>query len=379
MTSLRILFVHASDEAYGADRMLHLVATGFRDRGHVPLVLLPADAEPGWLSARLEADGIAVERAELAVARRRYFQLRALPGVLRALRRARREVRAAALRHRADVIHVNTSALLVGAILGHPGGARLVWHVHEIVVQPRLVAWLFRLLPVLRADRVIAISEAVRRHLTPGGRFRRRVVTVHNGLPLRPPAPAIDRHREPLVACVGRLNRWKGQADFVAAAGLLASRFPTARFLIAGDPPPGEPERLVELETQRRAAGLEDRVELAGFVEDGAAIFERAAVAVVPSLWPEPFGLVVLEAMQAGCAVVATDHGGAAEMIEHERSGLLVPPGDPERLAAAIARVLDDPAFGDALGAAARARAEREFGVAAMLDGIERVYAGLRR
>jgi glycosyltransferase involved in cell wall biosynthesis len=288
-------------------------------------------------------------------------------------------VRTAAIRHRADVIHVNTSALLVGAILGRPGGARLVWHVHEIVVRPRPVAWLFRLAPPLRADRVIAISDAVRRHLTPLGRFHRRVTTVHNGLPLRPPTPPADRHREPLVACVGRLNRWKGQADFLAAAALLAGRFPTARFLIAGDPPPGEPERLAELETQRRAAGLEDRVELAGFVEDGAAIFERAAVAVVPSLWPEPFGLVVLEAMQAGSAVVATDHGGAAEMIEHERSGLLVPPADPERLAAAIARILDNPAFGEALGTAARARAEREFGVAAMLDGIERVYDEVRR
>jgi glycosyltransferase involved in cell wall biosynthesis len=251
--------------------------------------------------------------------------------------------------------------------------------VHEIVVSPRLMAWLFRMAPPLAADRVIAISDAVRRHVSPRGLLGDRVVTVHNGLPHRTAPTGGDRFTRPLVACVGRLNRWKGQSVFVDAIARLDGRFPDARFLIAGDAPPGEPEPREQLVARIHAAGLDERIELAGFVEDGATIFEGAAIAVVPSIWPEPFGLVVLEAMRAGCTVIATDHGGAVELIEHDRSGLLVPPGDAAALAEAIARVLGDPALGVALGAAGRARAEHDFGVPAMLDGIEAVYAGLGR
>jgi glycosyltransferase involved in cell wall biosynthesis len=254
-----------------------------------------------------------------------------------------------------------------------------VWQVHEIVVRPRGMAWLFRMLPPLTADRVIAVSEAVRTHLTPMGRFRRRVVTVHNGLPDRASAPVADLRTEgrPLVAFVGRLNRWKGYDLFVEAVARIADRHATADFVIAGDAPPGEEWRTADLGQRLADAGLEGRVRTLGFVADGAAIADAADIVVVPSRWPDPFPTVVLEAMRAGTAVIASDHGGAPEMIADGVSGILVPPGDVVALADAIGRLIDAPEERARIGSAGRERVASRFTLQAMVDGVEQTYRDL--
>lgn len=375
-----VLVVHGSDEAYGADRVLYDLLVGLRARGWRPHVMLPDDVSPGWLSAQLRAAGIPVERAGLAPARRRYLAPRALPAFVRAMLRARRRIRGRAIELGACVVHVNTSALLVGALLGRPGGASVVWQVHEIVVRPRPLAALFRIVPPLAAGRVVAVSDAVRRHLIAVGPFRRRIVTVRNGIPPRDPAPHPGLNGAgPLVAFVGRLNRWKGYEVFVEAVRLVAPGAPDARFVVAGDPPPGEEWRADDLRQRVAAAGLEGRLQLAGFVEDGAAVFDAADVVVVPSTWPEPFGLVTVEAMRAGCAVIASAHGAAPELIEDGRTGLLVPPGDAAALAGALARVLGDDDLRARLASAARERVAREFSVERMVTGVEAVYRDVCR
>ena len=368
-----VLFVHPSDEAYGADRVLLRMATGLAARGWRTRVLLSDDQAPGWLSAQLAEAGIAVARGPLAPARRRYLRPLGLPGYVRRLVRARRWIRSQASAFGAAVVHVNTSALLVGALIGRPGGARLAWHVHEIVVRPRLAAWAFRLAPVLAADRVIAISTAVRDHVSPHGFRRGRIDVVPNGLEER---PVVDRPAggPPVVAFVGRLNRWKGYEVFVDAAARLAPEFPDARFVVAGDPPEGEAWRSDALRARLASLGLTDRVEVAGFEPDVPALLDRVDVVAVPSTWPEPFGLVTLEAMRAGRPVAATAHGGTVDLVDEGRTGLLVPPGDAVALASAIATLLRDPGLRGRMGAAARARFMAGFTLATFLDGIEGGY-----
>lgn len=97
----------------------------------------------------------------------------------------------------------------------------------------------------------------------------------------------------------------------------------------------------------------------------------------VPSIWPEPFGLVILEAMRAGCAVVATAHGGAVEIIEHGRSGLLIAPGSVPALTDGIARLLRDPAFRSRISTEARKRVAHDFTAMRATDEMERVYREL--
>jgi glycosyltransferase involved in cell wall biosynthesis len=373
MTDLAVMFVHPSDEAYGADRVLLQMAVGLRRRGWRIRVLLSDDQPPGWLSSRLAEESIAVARGPLAPARRRYLRIRGLVEYIRRLRRARAWIRSEASAFSPNVIHVNTTALLVGALLGRPRDARIVWHVHELVTRPRFVNWVFRFAPALTATRVVAISRAVRDHVSIPLVGHRNVILVQNGIEDRPAVP-LPPSDSPLVAFAGRINRWKGWDVFLDAAAVVAPEFPTARFLVAGDTAPGEEWRTDSLQARLGRLGIADRVDVVGYSDDVPGLLDKAAIVVVPSIWPEPFGLITLEGMRAGRAVIATAQGGALDLIEDGRSGLLVAPGDTGALARAIRSLLADPGMRAELGDAARRRALGRFSETRFIDGIERVY-----
>jgi glycosyltransferase involved in cell wall biosynthesis len=372
-----ILFVHPSDEAYGADRILlsvvgAAVADGLRAR-----VLLPDDTSPGWLTDRLREMGVPVNRGPLAPARRRYLTVRRLPAFIAMLVTGARFVRAEARDLNAGIVYVNTSALLTAALVGRPGGARLVWHVHELVTRPRILAWIFRCAPVLTADRVIAISDAVRHHITPAGLGKGKVVRIYNGVdPTTFGLPSTRRPDQPRVAFIGRLNRWKGYEFFLSAASRVAPEFPAARFQFYGSPPGGEEWRTGALAADVERLGMAARTDIAGFQHDLPSLLRAIDVVVVPSQWPEPFGLSLLEAMSAGCAVIAANHGAAPELVEDRLSGLLVSPHDVQALARALRSLLLDPELRQSLGARARERASA-FSERSFVSEIQRVLLEL--
>ena len=372
----RILFLHPSDEQYGADRVLRTAAVGMRDRGHEVRVLIADDSPAGWLSSQLAAAEIEVRRGPLAPARRRYLSPMGLPGYLASLWRARRWIHREFEAFDATVIHVNTSALLAAAVVPRRGGPRLVWHVHEIVVSPRLLAWLFRAIPVRRSDRVIAISGAVADHLGPAPIGR--VVVLYNGVAAGESAETdVDLPgRRPRVGFIGRLNRWKGYDVFVEAATVLARRHSETDFVLIGGAPPGEEGRLLDLQAGIERAGLAERIFAIGHQPWADRAYGGLDLVAVPSTWPEPFGLVIVEAMRAGVVVVATRHGAAPEFINDGVTGLLVPPGDAAALADAIATLLNDPGRRHRLAAAAKVAVRERFTVARFLDGLEAIYAG---
>ena len=370
-----ILFLHPSDEAYGADRMLLETVEAALAQGRRVEVLLADDGPAGWLSSTLAARGIDYRRVDLAPVRRRYMRPRAIPHLLASMYRARRTIRARARAIGADIVHVNTAALLVAGIIGRPNGARLIWHVHEIVLRPKLLAYVLRTVPVTASDRVVVISNAVGRNLRPSWLARRRVTVVHNGIAPRDRRPIVlPGHGDPMVAFVGRLNQWKGYEIFVEAARRLGTRNTGVGFVMAGSPPAGEEWRQDDLKARVERSGLMDRIAVVGYCPDAPGLFDAVQIAVVPSLWPEPFGMVILEAMRSGCATVATNHGGACEIIENEVSGLLVPPGDVEALSTAIERLVDDEALRRRLGEAGERRAMGVFSLDRFRTAIQAVW-----
>lgn len=106
------------------------------------------------------------------------------------------------------------------------------------------------------------------------------------------------------------------------------------------------------------------------------AAWQRSLVGIVPSIWPEPFGIVLIEAMAGGSPVIASQIGGIAEIVIDGETGLLVPPGEPPALRAALARLIDDPALCRRMGEAARQRAA-DFAAGTVVPQIEAVYQRL--
>ena len=378
----RVLVVHSSDEMYGADLILLRAMMALRRRGGDVTVVLPTDAVGDRpLGPALRAHGCEVLYRDSAVLRRRYFRPAALPGFVRTWLRAVRELRALMRERRPDVVYSNTLAVTAAAFAARAEGIPHMWHVHEILQQPR---WLGRALARLaraRADTVVAVSEAVAGPLradAPGIPVR----VLHNGIP----DPTVGRCRDtdrrdveaelalppgvPLVLMVGRLSEWKGGLAFAEVASRLRARGSTAHFAIVGGSVPGE--TAVEDELRRRAARppLAGALHLPGERRDVPRWLARATLFVLPSVRPDPYPTVVLEAMYAGLPVVAFAHGGVVEMLDGSGAGEAVPVGDIERMADAVARYLDAPASLHAASEAARARARTEFSPEAFEDAL---------
>lgn len=177
----------------------------------------------------------------------------------------------------------------------------------------------------------------------------------------------------------GRLTEWKGQASLIKAAGLLqrSPQTPPFRIVLVGSAQ-GRDGYEADLRAQMEAAGVADRVHIHGHWEDMPVAFDWADVTVSASIRPEAFGRIAVEAQAMGCPVIATAHGGALETVDPGKTGLLVPPGDVEALAAALKTMMAmPPAQRHAMATAARARIESHFSIETMTAATLSVYKDL--
>jgi glycogen synthase len=231
------------------------------------------------------------------------------------------------------------------------------------------------------ADRVIVLSRServlVERH-HPSALARTRI--VGNGLD--PPSGGTVRRPRgaAVVLYVGRFGTRKAVGDVFEAVPLVRARIPAARFLFVGGGSPEDGPREAAAWVPARLRDHLDRMAFRGWCESrpprDADWYGLADVLVVPSRY-EPFGMVVLEGMLRGKAVLAADGGGPAELLEHERTGLLYPPGDVDAMAAALCRALGDAGLRRRLGRAARIEARRHWSWTAVLPALLNVYAEL--
>ncbi len=188
--------------------------------------------------------------------------------------------------------------------------------------------------------------------------------SIHRSRPLQPFTHYPDR---PVILTVARLNAQKGHNDLLQAAVLV----PNAIFVLVGD----GPERL-RLEEQARALRIDDRVVFAGYQADISPWLAGCDLFVLPSLY-EGLPLSLVEAAAAGKPVIATNIPGNNEAVLHGETGWLVPPRDPQALAAAIRSLLADPDLRHKLGQAGQERARREYSLENHVYQVTQVYEDL--
>jgi L-malate glycosyltransferase len=228
----------------------------------------------------------------------------------------------------------------------------------------------------------ICASEAIRRMLVADGVPEAKTVTVHEGIDVERGrgAPAAKLHEElflphqaPVVGNVAALVPHKGQRHLVEAASLVVRQVPDARFVIAG-----EGELRPALERQIKDHRLEKHVLLAGFRPDVLSLHKAFDVFVMSSI-TEGLGTSLLDAMAAGKPIVATSAGGIPEVVTDGVNGLLVPPRDHDAMAAAIVRLLKDPALRQRMGDAGYSRVCDLFSADRMIEKTVHVYGRVVR
>ncbi len=261
-------------------------------------------------------------------------------------------------------------------------------HNDERVLRNPVVATTHGLLS--RIDhRVVVLSDYVGRYTVEVGRVAPgRITRIYYGLP---PASAATPEQgaavraelhippeAPLVGTVGRITEQKGLTYLLEAMALLRRQLPEARLLVVGDAQDGREEYRDGLLRLWKALGLEESVIFTGVRTDVPAVMQAIDLFAMASLW-EGFGMVFLEAMAAARPIVATRVSAVPEVVEHGVTGLLVPPRDPEALAAAMLSLLTNRARARQMGGAGLLRLEERFAEEAMVDRIEQLYLDLWR
>ena len=397
---MRVMYLSASAELGGAERSLLDVLASLRQaQPSWSLHLLTATDGP--LVARAAALGVATTMVPFGGALLRLGEFRsgiggggyvafaatlAMAGLPAAmyLARLRRAIRACG----PDIVHTNSLKMHVFGAWARPLGAAVVWHLHDYLARRPVSARLLRA-ATWRVAAVLANSESVAEDARASLGARVPVMTVHNAVDLERftgsghqvdldalagllPAP-IGMVR---VGLVGTFGRWKGHTTFLDAVARLPPDLPVRAYIIGGAlyQTAGSQYSLDDLRRYAAERGLGDRVGFTGFVAHPEEALRALDIVVHASTSPEPFGLVIAEAMACGRAVIASDAGGAREIFTPGVDALVHAPGSVDGLAARIVELARDPQARLRMGRAGRQTAERRFDRARLASDLVPVY-----
>ena len=398
---MRLALVSVSDQLGGSETvLLQIVERVRRTRpGWEVHVILPGS---GPLAARAAAGGARVHTlpfppalaslGEWGSAKRPLRALQQLTGAARALPGYERAFAALLESIRPDVIHSNGFKAHVVASRARTAAAR-VWHLHEYVSSRPVTRRLLRIYAQVPRSIVAnsrSVADDVRGVLA--GRAAAEITVIHNGVDVERFVPAGDvadldaasgLGAAPFgtvrVGLVATFARWKGHDVFLRALGAL--RAANVRGYVVGAPAydtAGSQWSLEELHRLAAAANVQDRVGFAGFHDDVPAVLRALDVVVHASVQPEPFGLVVAEAMACGRPVITSGAGGAGEIVEAGRTALLHDAGDAASLARAIDTLAEDPALRERLGRAGRGVVVERFDARRFGDEMIALYESRR-
>jgi len=240
---MTILFLHSSSDLYGASKILLQTVVFLKSRGHKAIVVL---SEEGLLADEFRAKGCTVYILKLGILRRKYFNVKGMFNRISTIRKAITALSGLVEKEGVDIIYSNTTSVLAGAFVARKKKITHIWHIHEIIAKPKWllkgIAWMVN----RYSDKVIVVSEAVKKHwegfITPA-----RIHVIYNGLDYSEYLNASgDKIREDLgagrnmiVGMIGRVHPWKGQEYFLQVCKRVSEQYPSARFVMVGDVYPG--------------------------------------------------------------------------------------------------------------------------------------------
>ncbi len=383
MDKITILFVHASSDLYGSDKVLLDLLLNLDQARFRPIVILPGK---GPLFDSIQHAGIEVHDLPLARVARSGFSIAGVATLAMKIMVSVRAISKAVAGRKIDIVHSNTLAVVSGAIWAMLTKTRHLWHVHEIIVHPKIINTYYPRLVNLLSCKVVANSDATREWLvsrSPG--LGGRTVTILNGLDHEGAVAASEIARvrdacnasdaEIVVALVGRINRLKGHKILVDALEILDARgISTIRALVVGSPPAGQEHFKTDLCTYIQSSRVAGIISMMDFTADIWPVWAACDIAVVPSTEPESFGMVAIEAMSLHKPVIASNHGGLVEIVDNGITGLLVPPGDAGALADALEMLVMDPIRRKEMGERGYQRQKNYFSLRAHTTAFESHY-----
>lgn len=382
--SRHILFLQSSSEQYGSGKIILQVLRLYRSEGLTPVVVLTG---PGPLVEELKAEGFLVRIQNLGILRRKYVNPAGLLNRFNKNLKAYRFLDQLHSEFKFELVYSNTLAVIVGAYWAKRNRLPHIWHIHEILPGPAPLVKLLSKMIDSSTPRPIAVSEAVANHWKPKLKLAKMEV-IHNGIPYDEFLKTYPTAKSDLglpvdkliITMIGRINPGKGQMFFMEMASRISRTYPQCYFVLVGDPFPGYEYIQEEIRFAIIEKGLSEKVIDLGFRTDIPKILKASDIFVLPSVLPDSFPTVILEAMASGKPIVATRSGGASEMIVEGETGFLIPIDDVEMGVEEVSKLIENEAMRLEMGKAGRSRVLKEYSLKAFEEKIRiHLWQNLRR
>lgn len=382
-----VLIVNQSAELYGADKAILELIENY-PAGYNPIVAVHHE---GPLKDLLEARGIKVILTSVIKVKRGIlsplFFLRLPFEVFGSFRKIKKSLGPIEI----DLVHSNAISVFIGAFYARFFRKPHLWHVHEIIEHPQLLAKAYPKIVYFFSDTIVFNSKATFAQFEKiKPKVGRKADIIYNGQSRSVPVSSketISQIRRDLfgiqnpdatvIGLVGRISRLKGQILLLEAFAQICEKFPDAHLVYIGSAPDGQEHFVHNLENRIDAFNLGKRVTVLGFQQDVWKIYDALDIATVPSTEPESFGLVATEAMLSSKPVIAAEHGGLVEIVEHAETGILFEPGNQSKLRDALETLLSNPEKAREMGRKGKIRVETHFSTGRFVQGFEKAYANL--
>ena len=361
---------------YGSDKTLLLLLKNLDKSSFNPTVILP---ENGPLKLALENEKIKVIIAPVLKLYRNMFRWNNLLRFIKDRKIAINILDDLHKKHHFDVVYSNTLAVLLGLIYSNKRKIKHLWHVHEIIKHPNIVAAIFPKLLYKYADLVICNSNATKNNLTSrNSKLDKKTFAIYNGLEQQP-YQTFEYKRESfgfqkddiIITLVGRISRLKGHLWLLKT--FLNNFFETKniKLLFVGSPVVGQEFYLEEIKQFVHLNKLSQKVTILDFTNNIQEIWSMTDIAVMPSTEAESFGLVAAEAMLALKPVVASNLGGLSEIIINNETGFLVEPNNENQFAEALVKLIESPELRKTFGYKGNLRIKNEFSIEKHVTNFE--------
>lgn len=379
-----ILFIHQSVDLYGSDKTLLLLLSKLDKTQFNPVVVLPHE---GPLTTALEKENIKVVIAPVLKLYRKMFSPKNMLSFFQQIQKTIVTLDTLNNEYKFDLVYSNTLAVFSGVIYAKKRGIKHLWHVHEIIESPRIFTRLFRIFLENKSNtRIVYNSFATQKFWDKTAVLSNKSQVINNGLEITEKL-ILDSERDSLreklfqskpdeiiIALVGRISRWKGQLVLLKAFFELSKTHYNIKLAFVGSAPTNQEIFLENLISQIQKYKISDKVSIIPFQEDIFKIWQSIDIAVVPSIEPEPFGLVAVEAMLAKKPVIASNHGGLTEIVENEKTGYLVEPNNDKALFEAIQKLIENPNLRNEFGEKGYQRAIEAFSVEKYVTSFEALF-----
>jgi glycosyltransferase involved in cell wall biosynthesis len=328
----RLLLLHSSNDLYGASKIfLQLIDLLTKNDFDIHIII----PEKGMLDDFLIKKDIKIEYLELGVLRKKYLNPLGL------INRLVTNIKAIAFLsnyikdHSIDLVYTNTSTILSGGIAAKKNGIPSLFHIHEIPTGNKLYEFFSGKIINRCSSKILTVSNSVKKHWL---KYidDKKIERIYNGIIISKTDSLVELERDQddfVITTVARIIPYKGHGYLIDIANELIKKSTKFKFLIVGDTLSSYVSYEKSVKQKVNDLGLEDQIKFLGFREDVSSILKQSNLFIHPAIAPDPLPTVLFESLYNDLPSVATNLGGAIEILDNGNNGLLIPYNDPKKAA----------------------------------------------